>query len=189
MQNHINICWPCKMLRFDTPQAFSTRLLDKSGYTLTTEAREYKFLVPASSCGITKLYELEDQQAPLYVGIAHQPKSASFCYGFRADDKGSYHGYKWKTLRHTFRLTGWTTPTLAGQAFLCEMETVETDLLAPSSSWEWSHNQHEIQFYPSEEKHRSAMKTKYDQATESSVRPPAGPTKTIKPVSTVQLAR
>ncbi|WP_143693340.1 hypothetical protein [Vibrio mangrovi] len=99
----------------------------------------------------------------LYVGIAQQPMSARLGYGFKANGKGGYHGYKWKFLETTLQLSVWTAKLNGVYAPLKEMETIEAEVafLCRQISGQWPTHQHEIHFSPSEQRHRDAASEIY----------------------------
>jgi hypothetical protein len=154
------------MLQLAGPQEFTIQLRDEGPYLLQSAGSPCKFQAPASTRGVAKLYTLSDGPILMYVGIAEQPMSARLGYGFRANGKGGYHGYKWKGLRHALKLTVWTGSTPTAQATLRELETVEAEVafLCRQASGQWPQYQHEIHFYPSTEHHRAAAQVVYMRA-------------------------
>ena len=155
------------MLRLSSPQQYTLQLYDGGGYSLSADRLQCKFTAPASTRGIAKLYTLTRNNALVYVGIAEQPMSARLNYGFKANGKGGYHGYKWKSLRDLLTLRVWTAQGAETNATLRELETVEAEVafLCRQESGQWPEYQHEIHFYLSVERHRTAAKTVYERAT------------------------
>ena len=116
------------MLQLAGPQEFTIQFRDEGSYLLQSAGIPCKFQAPASIRGIAKLHTLSSGPILVYVGIAGQPMSARLGYGFRANGKGGYHGYKWKGLSHALKLTVWTASTPTRQAPLRELETVEAEV-------------------------------------------------------------
>jgi hypothetical protein len=155
------------MLRLEPPQDFDLLLTSDGKYTLRSNGVTCRFSQPASTRGIAKLYTLSSGAALLYVGIAEQPMSSRLSYGFRANGRGGYYGYKWKTLRHSLRLSVWTAVSLEFRDTLRELETVEAEVafLCRQLSGQWPQFQNEIHFYASNEGHREAAQVIYAHAT------------------------
>jgi hypothetical protein len=101
-----------------------------------------------------------------YVGVAQQPMSARLSNGFKANGKGGYHGYKWKFLDTTLKLSIWTAKLHGAYAPLREFETIEAEVayLCRERAGQWPTHQHEIHFYPSEAWHREIAARIYDHA-------------------------
>ena len=108
------------MLRLSAPQQYTLQLYDGGGYSLSADGLQCKFAAPASTRGIAKLYTLTRNKTLVYVGIAEQPMSSRLNYGFKANGKGGYHGYKWKTLRDLLTLSVWTAQGAETNATLRE---------------------------------------------------------------------
>ena len=154
------------MLSLMQPQQYQIQLDEAGGYALTSLEAQCRFQPPASTRGIAKLYTLSYDTILVYVGIATQPMSSRLTYGFRANGKSGYYGYKWKVLRHALKLNVWTARGVNGLASLRELETVEAEVafLCRQQSGQWPQFQHEIHFYPSSEHHREAAKQIYQRA-------------------------
>lgn len=140
--------------------------LSGGAYRLLRHSASSKFAAPASTRGIAKLYTLSNDQSLVYVGITQQPMSSRLSYGFRANGKSGYWGYKWKGLESVLRLSVWTAQISGIYAPLRELETVEAEVafLCRQQSGQWPAHQHEIHFYPSEQQHRDAAAQIYSYA-------------------------
>lgn len=125
---------------------------------LTLNDVSCRFSKPASSAKHPKLYTLSDDGSLVDVGVASQPMSSRLTLGFRANGKGGYHGYKWKSLRHGLTLNVWTAELSGKPASLQDLETVEAEVafLCRQQAGQWPTHQHEIHFYQSSEQHRAA---------------------------------
>lgn len=153
-------------MQLNSPQNYTIRLLSDAGYKLLQDREKAKFSKPASTRGVAKLYTLSNACKLLYVGIAQQPMAGRLNFGFKANGKGGYHGYKWKHLTHDLQLTVWTASSGGNYVELREMETVEAEVafLCRHLSGQWPEYQHEIHFYPSTNAHREAAKRIYEHA-------------------------
>lgn len=149
----------------DNPIDFEL-ILSQGWYRLSRASVDCKFPAPATTRGIAKLYTVSSDDSLLYVGIAKQPMSARLGYGFKANGKGGYHGYKWKFMEKTLRLTVWTAKLHGLYAPLEEMETIEAEVAftCRQVSGQWPTHQHEIHFSPSEQWHRDAATRIYSHA-------------------------
>lgn len=147
------------------PQQFEMALSD-GWYRLSRASLACKFAAPASTRGIAKLYTISSDDSLLYVGVAQQPMAARLSNGFKANGQGGYHGYKWKFLESTLTLTVWTAKLHGVYASIRELETVEAEVayICRSKAGQWPTHQHEIHFYPSEERHRDAALHIYNYA-------------------------
>jgi hypothetical protein len=107
-----------------------------------------------------------------HVGIAQQPMASRLSYGFRANGKGGYHGYKWKGLTQRMALSVWTAMIDDEPAPLREMETVEAEVAfrCREQSGQWPAYQHEIHFYKSAPEHRATARRIYEHALSVAVR-------------------
>lgn len=152
-------------MKLDDPADFDLSVTGGK-YQLRCCDRPAKFNVPASTRGIAKLYTLSDGKSLLYVGIAQQPMSSRLSYGFRANGKSGYYGYKWKVYEGTLQLSVWTAKSDSNYVPLRELETIEAEVafLCRQQSGQWPAHQHEIHFYRSEPWHRDAAATIYDHA-------------------------
>ena len=148
------------------PQTYSIEIPDEGPYRLYLEGKLCKFSKPASTSKHPKLYTLSAEGVLAYVGIASQSMSSRLSYGFRANGKSGYHGYKWKLLRHRLVLSVWTAEVEGNPVGLRELETVEAEVafLCRQQSGQWPTYQHEIHFYPSEPHHREAALRIYEHA-------------------------
>lgn len=155
------------MLQLAAPQRYALLVNDDGSYSLSSGGVQCRFMPPASTRGIAKLYTLSLNRELVYVGIAEQPMSSRLNFGFKANGRGGYHGYKWKTLRVPITLHVWTAQRAEASATLRELETVEAEVafLCRQVSGQWPVYQHEIHFYPSSERHRIAARTIYERAT------------------------
>lgn len=149
----------------DDPLDFDL-VLTGGAYSLLQDSAPAKFRVPASKRGIAKLYTIASGRSLVYVGIAQQPMSARLSFGFRANGKSGYWGYKWKDLQGKFSLSVWTAQVDDIYVPLRELETVEAEVayLCRHESGQWPSHQHEIHFYPSGDAHREAASRIYSHA-------------------------
>ena len=147
----------------EEPQDFELILAD-GWYRLSRASLGCKFSAPATTRGIAKLYTLSSDDSLLYVGVAQQPMSARLSHGFKANGKGGYHGYKWKFLETTLRLSVWTAKLHGLYASIRELETIEAEVayICRHRADQWPTHQHEIHFYPSESWHREAATRIYE---------------------------
>lgn len=154
-------------MKLNEPQDYKLKLLPGGSYELRNSAGVANFSSPASTRGVGKLYTLSYAGKLIYVGIAQQPMSARLNYGFKANGKGGYHGYKWKHLGHTLALSIWTASENGEYVSLREMETVEAEVafLCRRDAGQWPEFQHEIHFYASTAAHRAAAQRIYSHAT------------------------
>lgn len=144
--------------------------LSGAAYCLLRDSFPAKFVAPVSTRGIAKLYTLFNGESLVYVGITQQPMSSRLSYGFRANGKSGYHGYKWKSHEGTLRLSVWTAQSNGDYVPLRELETVEAEVafLCRQVSGQWPAFQHEIHFYPSSPWHRDAAARIYSHACSAS---------------------
>lgn len=152
-------------MTLDDPSDFDLSLTGGK-YQLRSGEAPAKFSAPATTRGIAKLYTLSTGSSLVYVGIAKQPMSSRLSYGFRANGKSGYHGYKWKVHEGKLQLSVWTAQTNGVYVSLRELETVEAEVafLCRQQSGQWPAHQHEIHFYPSGLWHRDAAARIYDHA-------------------------
>ncbi|MFI3156413.1 MAG: hypothetical protein QX199_09655 [Methylococcaceae bacterium] len=153
-------------MTLNEPQNYWIELLDEGAYRLSSESGVCSFSKPATVRGVAKLYTLSDGESLIYVGIAQQPMSSRLNFGFKANGKSGYHGYKWKKLQQKLRLSIWTASNEGAYATLRELETVEAEVafLCRHKSGQWPMYQHEIHFYPSEAHHRNVAEKIYNHA-------------------------
>lgn len=92
---------------------------------------------------IPKLYLIMDNNEFVYVGITKQAISARFRYGFKANGKNGYHGYKWKN-KSLIKLFIWRFETLTIE----QLESIEAELVYSirKKTGNWPRNQNEIHF-------------------------------------------
>lgn len=149
------------------PQDYWIELLEGGSYRLRGTSGPCTFSKPATARGVAKLYTLSDGNALIYVGVAQQPMSARLNFGFNAQGKSGYYGYKWKELRQPLRLTVWTAQSGTDHASIREFETVEAEVafLCRQRAGQWPAYQHEIHFYLSQQAHREAAERIYGHAT------------------------
>jgi hypothetical protein len=154
-------------MKLNEPQDYKLNLNPGGAYELSTASGVVSFSSPASTRGVAKLYTLSHGGKLIYVGIAQQPMSSRLNYGFKADGKGGYHGYKWKHLSHQLSLSIWTASVGGDYVPLREMETIEAEVafLCRKLSGQWPEFQHEIHFYASQSHHREAAERIYSHAT------------------------
>jgi len=152
-------------MRLDDPFDFDLSLTGGT-YQLRYGDGPAKFSAPASTRGIAKLYTLSNDKSLVYVGIAQQPMSSRLSYGFRANGKSGYYGYKWKGHEGMLQLSVWTAQVDGAYVSLRELETIEAEVafLCRQQSGQWPAHQHEIHFYPSELWHREAAAKIYGHA-------------------------
>lgn len=152
-------------MRLDDPSDFHLSVGGGS-YRVLRDSFPAKFAAPISTRGIAKLYTLSDGESLVYVGIAKQPMSSRLSFGFRANGKSGYHGYKWKTHEGILRLSIWTAQSNGEYVPLRELETVEAEVafLCRQDSGQWPSFQHEIHFYLSSPWHRDAAARIYSHA-------------------------
>jgi hypothetical protein len=138
-------------MKLNNPQNYTLRLLPEAGYELSQGSKKVTFTKPASTRGVAKLYTLSHAGKLLYVGIAQQPMSGRLNFGFKAEGKGGYHGYKWNRLTQNIKLLIWTASIDDDYVSLREMETIEAEVayLCRYKSGQWPEYQHEIHFFPS----------------------------------------
>ena len=153
-------------MKLNDPQNYTLRLHPEAGYELSQGSKKVTFSKPASTRGVAKLYTLSHAGKLLYVGIAQQPMSGRLNFGFKADGKGGYHGYKWKHLTQKLKLSIWTAASNEEYASLREMETIEAEVayLCRHNSGQWPEYQHEIHFFFSSSIHRKASMKIYNHA-------------------------
>jgi hypothetical protein len=153
-------------MQLNEPQEYELRLLSDGKYSVLGRDKASKFSKPASARGIAKLYTLSSNGKLFYVGIAQQPMASRLNYGFKANGKGGYHGYKWKHLTDVLRLTVWTAHSDGEYVAIRELETVEAEVafLCRQNSGQWPEFQHEIHFYQSLATHRLAAERVYNHA-------------------------
>ena len=152
-------------MKLNDPHDYELKL-SSGTYVLLRDSKTAKFQAPVSTRGIAKLYTLSDESGLVYVGIAQQPMASRLGYGFRANGKSGYHGYKWKILEGTLRLSIWTAMDKDSYVPLRELETIEAEVafLCRQESGQWPAHQHEIHFYKSEITHRDAAAKIYAHA-------------------------
>jgi hypothetical protein len=154
-------------IRLYDPQVYELKPKQGGSYKLSTASRVTQFAKPASTRGVAKLYTVSHDRKLIYVGITRQPMSSRLSYGFKANGKGGYNGYKWKNLRHELSLSIWTASTGEDNLNLREMEIIEAEVafLCREQSDQWPEFQHEIHFYASLPQHRKAAAKIYTHAT------------------------
>lgn len=142
--------------------------LSNGWYHLSSYGRACKFSAPATIRGAAKLYTISSDDSLLYVGIAKQPMASRLSYGFKANGAKGYHGYKWKFLETSLKLSVWTAKLNGIYAPLHQMEIIEAEVafICRQESGQWPTHQHEIHFSPSEQWHRNAAATVYSHATD-----------------------
>lgn len=153
------------MMVLDPPHDFELCLTD-GRYCLARDSRSCKFSPPLTLRGIAKLYTISSDDSLIYVGITKQSVSARLGYGFRANGRRGYHGYKWKFLESNLKLSVWTARSNGVHASLNQMEIVEAEVayLCRQRAGQWPTHQNEIHFFPSELWHREAASQVYEHA-------------------------
>jgi len=152
-------------MKLNVPQNYSIELADGS-YSLFSLGVIANFSKSASTNKLAKLYTLSDAGKLIYVGITEQSMSSRLSYGFRANGKGGYHGYKWKALNQPLSLSVWTAEQNFEPVPIRAMEIIEAEVafLCRQLSGQWPQYQHEIHFYPSTKIHRTAAEVIYKHA-------------------------
>lgn len=153
-------------MKLGVPQDYAIELSAEGSYRLFSQEMVCTFSKPASVGKLAKLYTLSDAGHLIYVGIAEQAMASRLSYGFRANGKSGYYGYKWKGLRHRLSLTVWTATENNEHVPVRELETIEAEVafLCRKQSGQWPAYQHEIHFYPSNSCHRQAAEVIYAHA-------------------------
>lgn len=153
-------------MKLNPPQDYSIEVSVEGEYRLFSAGAICTFSKPASTGKLAKLYTISDADHLIYVGIAEQAMSSRLSYGFRANGKGGYYGYKWKGLRHRLSLSVWTAMENEVPVPVRALETVEAEVafLCRHLSSQWPEYQHEIHFYKSNSAHRKAAEIIYAHA-------------------------
>ena len=153
------------MLVLDSPHDFDISLAGGM-YRVERASKPCKFYAPLTVRGIAKLYTISSDNSLIYVGISQQPLSSRLGYGFRANGKSGYYGYKWKSLESNLKLSVWTAKSNGVHSSLRLLEMVEAEVayLCRERTGQWPTHQHEIHFYPTESWHRDAAKRIYEHA-------------------------
>lgn len=101
------------------------------------------FVYPDISGKLPKLYVVKQGKVIYYVGITSQDIRKRLRYGFSAQGKHGYHGYKWKDL-DTAELLVWSFP---GKT--TDVEAIEAELvyLIRERTGKWPKYQMEIHFH------------------------------------------
>lgn len=114
-----------------------------------------------------KLYVVSVAEVPIYVGITRQRMSTRLRFGWTADGKRGYHGYRW---RHDFdhaHLDLWYQAEIrkgeeegkTAAASLLDIETVEAEVAyLIRQMGNWPAYQTEIHFHQSSDQHRYAAR-------------------------------
>ncbi len=149
----------------EEPQDFEL-ILNDGWFRLSRASLACKFSAPATTRGVAKLYTISSDDSLLYVGAAQKPMSARLSQGFKANGRKGYHGYKWKFLDTTLRLSVWTAKLHGVYASLRDLETIEAEVVyvRRDRTGEWPTHQHEIHFYPADSWHREAAIRIYEHA-------------------------
>jgi len=160
-------------MKLSSPQDYSIEVSSDGKYRLSSAGSVCTFSKPASTGKLAKLYTIADAGRLIYVGIAEQSMSSRLSYGFRANGKGGYHGYKWKGLRHRLSLTVWTATENNAPVTVRVLETVEAEVafLCRELSNQWPAYQHEIHFHQSSSVHRKAAGVIYAHAIQRRGKP------------------
>jgi hypothetical protein len=100
-----------------------------------------------------KLYLVTSARNIVYVGITRQSLSARLRYGFSADGKNGYHGYRWAKSNGRYYVYCWAFDDKVADK---ELETIEGEIvyLLRESTGQWPKHQTEIHFHTSKEYHR-----------------------------------
>jgi len=147
------------------PQDFEMTM-SNGWYRLAKGELACKFSGLATARGVSKLYTVSNDNSLLYVGVTRQSMAARIGYGFKANGQGGYHGYKWKLLESTLKISVWAAKEHDVYIPLREMETIEAEVayVCRNQSGQWPTHQHEIHFYPSDQLHRDAASRIYSHA-------------------------
>lgn len=140
--------------------------VSEGAYRVLREGKSAKFCAPVSTVGVSKLYTVSAGASLLYVGIAERSMSARLAHGFRAAGEHGYHGYRWKGLNATLRLSVWTARLNGAFASILELKTIEAEVAfcCRHVSGQWPTHQLEVHFHPSDDRHRRAAEKIYDHA-------------------------
>ena len=101
------------------------------------------FVYPDISDKLPKLYVVKQGKVIYYVGITSQDIRKRLRYGFSAQGKHGYHGYKWKDL-DTAELLVWNFPDRT-----LDVEAIEAELVyfIREKTGKWPKYQMEIHFH------------------------------------------
>ena len=105
------------------------------------------FAYPDISDKLPKLYVVKQGKVIYYVGITSQDIRKRLRYGFSAQGKHGYHGYKWKDL-DTIELLVWSFPDRT-----MNVEAIEAELVyfIREKTGKWPKYQMEIHFHGASE--------------------------------------
>jgi predicted GIY-YIG superfamily endonuclease len=113
------------------------------------------FEYPDVSDKLPKLYVVKHDKEIYYVGITSQDIRKRLRYGFSAQGKHGYHGYKWKDL-DAVELLIWCFP----ESTTAHVEAIEAELVyfIREKTGKWPKYQMEIHFHGASEAERQVAK-------------------------------
>lgn len=133
--------------------------ITSEGYKVECPAGQPRFSGIASS-GKPKLYIVSVGEIPVYIGITTQRMSARLRFGWRANGKNGYHGYRWRHHLTTANLDVWCHENAPDEKPELDMETVEAEIVfLIRSKGDWPKYQTEIHFHASTPEHRQLADT------------------------------
>jgi hypothetical protein len=114
----------------------------------------HHFVAPATQ-RIPKLYIASRNGAPIYVGITSQSMATRLRFGFRANGKHGYHGYRWRG-QSDLDLDIWYLDDVPPATAAAELECIEAEVvfLTRQTFNQWPEFQTEIHFHSSNTFHR-----------------------------------
>jgi hypothetical protein len=123
------------------------------GFRVVSPAGKTPFRGRASAKG-PKLYVFSVDGQVVYVGITKQALRTRLRYGWTAQGRGGYYGYRFRHSVTAVSLWVWyATDPLLSEA---EIETVEAELVyLVRASGQWPQYQTEIRFHQSTDAHRT----------------------------------
>lgn len=100
-----------------------------------------------------KLYLVTSKKEIVYVGISRQSLAARLRYGFNANGKNGYHGYRWAKTNGRYCVHCWLFDETLDDK---ELETIEAEIvfLLRKDTEQWPKHQTEIHFHESTKYHR-----------------------------------
>jgi|SRR5450759_2007562 len=130
-------------------------------FTIVDNEGKAKFAYPATST-LPKLYivTVDGEEAPVYVGITRQSMRSRLRYGWTADGRHGYHGYRWRDHPIGLRLDVWCDVDPTSNPPDLDIETLEAEIVfLIREKGQWPRYQTEIHFHPSTPEHRDAART------------------------------
>lgn len=129
---------------------------DGGSFQIADENGISKFTRPVTS-RVPKLYivTVKGRRAPIYVGITRQSMRTRLRFGWTADGKSGYHGYRWRRHKEVF-LDVWCDVGPQHEKQTLDIETVEAEtvFLIREICGQWPLDQTEIHFHSSRPHHR-----------------------------------